>query len=71
MAEKKTPELIARLQVRQAAFGLSDCPNGPDEDGTWPCDPQVVFGGGWAQCQVCGREGNWPQKQVVVERGEA
>jgi hypothetical protein len=33
----------------------SDCPNGPDEEGNWPCDPQGYFG--VMECQVCGRVG--------------
>jgi hypothetical protein len=51
-------------RLRQEAFDLDRCPNGPDEDGTWPCDPQVAYKGGWAECQVCGRVGEWP---AVVE----
>jgi hypothetical protein len=46
-------------RLRQEAFSLNECPNGPDEDGTWPCDPQVAYGGGWAECKVCGRVGEW------------
>ena len=35
------------------------CPNGPDEDGSWPCDPKGYFGD--AECQTCGRTGSWAE----------
>lgn len=47
-------------RLRQEAFDLDHCGNGPDEEGNWPCDPQVIYGGGWAECAVCGRQGRWP-----------
>lgn len=50
-------------RLRQEAFDRSSCPNGPDEDGGWPCDPQVTYGGGWAVCSVCGRGGSWPASE--------
>lgn len=45
--------------LRQDAFARSDCGNGPDEYGNWPCDPQVAFGGQFAECQTCGRVAAW------------
>ena len=60
MSERRNAEL------RQQAFGLGDCPNGPDEDGTWPCDPQVAFGGGVAECQTCGRIGKFPVAETSL-----
>ena len=45
--------------TRQEAYDLGTCPNGPDEYGNWPCDPKVLFGGGYAECQVCGRVAAW------------
>jgi hypothetical protein len=44
-----------RLRIEAAALTQSDCPNGPDEYGNWPCDPQGYFG--VYECQVCGRVG--------------
>ena len=35
----------------------TDCPNGPDEYGHYPCDPKVY--GGIAECRVCGRIARW------------
>jgi hypothetical protein len=61
----------ARKRLRQEAFDLNECTNGPDEDGTYPCDPQVILGGGWAQCQVCGREGKWSSTQAPAKSGAA
>jgi hypothetical protein len=43
---------LRRLRIEASKI---DCPNGPDEDGNWPCDPQGY--GGVAECQVCGRVG--------------
>jgi hypothetical protein len=40
-------------------FDRSECGNGPDEHGEWPCDPQVAFGGAVAECSVCGRVARW------------
>lgn len=54
-------------RLRQEAFGRNECPNGPDEDGNWPCDPQVTYGGGWAECSVCGRAGAWPASNTDSE----
>lgn len=53
-------------EARQDAFDKSDCGNGPDEYGNWPCDPEVVFGDKWAVCSVCGREAAWgePKEQT-------
>lgn len=56
----QTPNRSAatRRELRQKASEVvTDCANGPDEYGNYPCDPQVTFGGGWAVCAVCGREG--------------
>jgi hypothetical protein len=43
---------LRRLNIEASRM---DCPNGPDEDGHWPCDPKGYFG--VAECQVCGRIG--------------
>jgi hypothetical protein len=43
---------LRRLNIEASRM---DCPNGPDEDGHWPCDPKGYFGVG--ECQVCGRIG--------------
>jgi predicted NBD/HSP70 family sugar kinase len=45
-----------RVRVRERLSG--DCPNGPDEYGHYPCDPKGYFG--VAECQTCGRIGQWP-----------
>lgn len=42
---------------KYARAGLNECPNGPDDEGLWPCDPKGYFG--VAECQVCGRTGTW------------
>lgn len=52
-------------RLRQEAFELNECPNGPDEDGTWPCDPKPGYGVAWAECQVCGRVGEYRPKELV------
>ncbi len=44
---------------RCAAFDRGDCTNGADEDGNWPCDPQVLLGCREAECQTCGRVAPW------------
>jgi hypothetical protein len=41
------------------AADMSECPNGPDEDGNWPCNPKGYFG--VAECQVCGWIGAWSE----------
>jgi len=44
----------------KAGYGdqaLNECPNGPDEDGNWPCDPKGYFG--VVECQTCRRIGVW------------
>jgi len=56
----------AHTESRVAAFDKSDCPNGPDEHGDWPCDPKVLFGGREAECQACGRVAAWPATFVRV-----
>jgi hypothetical protein len=43
---------LQRLRIDASRI---DCPNGPDEEGLWPCDPQGYFG--VMECQVCGRVG--------------
>ena len=43
---------LRRLRIEASRM---DCPNGPDEEGNWPCDPQGYFGA--LECQVCGRVG--------------
>lgn len=48
---------------RQETVEPGDCPNGPDEDGHWPCDPKGYFG--VAECQVCGRIGRWVDVAAV------
>lgn len=55
---------LARL--RRDAYDLGSCPNGPDEDGTYPCDPKVLLGGGYAECQVCGRVAAWGRDTTKV-----
>lgn len=46
-------------RLRKEAYDLGGCPNGPDEYGNYPCDPKVLYGGGMAECQVCGRLAVW------------
>lgn len=36
----------------------ASCPNGPDEYGDYPCDPDP-HGDGTATCAVCGWRGRW------------
>jgi hypothetical protein len=58
-----SPErIVVFASARVALFDKGDCPNGPDEDGDWPCDPQVLFGGREAECQTCGRVAAWPKE---------
>jgi hypothetical protein len=45
-----------------------ECANGPDEHGNWPCDPQVLFGGKLAECQVCGRVAAWGHDDELQRR---
>jgi hypothetical protein len=56
-------ENIIRVDIRVPAAADSKCPNGPDEDGTWPCNPQVLYGLAEAECQVCGRVAAWGVEQ--------
>jgi hypothetical protein len=57
--EMSEPTTAANEAERKAAYDHSDCPNGPDEHGNYPCDPQVLLGGGQAECQTCGRIAAW------------
>jgi hypothetical protein len=52
------------FDARQAALDKSDCGNGPDEYGNYPCDPKVLFGGGFAECRVCGRVAPWSETEM-------
>ena len=45
---------LRRLLIEASQIN-SDCLNGPDEDGSWPCDPRGYFG--IFECQICGRVG--------------
>ena len=54
--------------MSQEASELSDCPNGPDEDGNWPCDPKGYFG--VAECQTCGQIGQWVGARVSSVSGK-
>jgi hypothetical protein len=47
-----TDKWASRFNVEASRM---DCPNGPDEEGCWPCDPQGYFG--VMECQICGRVG--------------
>lgn len=49
--------LLAEIERLRELQEPTECSNGPDEDGNWPCDPQVTLDGGWAECRVCGRVG--------------
>jgi hypothetical protein len=51
-------------RLRREAYDTEGCPNGPDEDGSYPCDPKVLLGGEVAECQVCGRVAAWPAKEA-------
>jgi hypothetical protein len=57
--------------ARREAFDHSECGNGPDEYGNWPCEPQVIFGSNDAECQTCGRVAAWkaPAYGVKITRG--
>jgi hypothetical protein len=54
---------LRRLTIEASRM---DCPNGPDEDGNWPCDPKGYFG--VAECQVCGRVGIFPRNPEPSSR---
>lgn len=55
-------ERLGPARSRKTAFDHNGCTNGPDEEGNWPCDPLVVFGGTEAECQVCGRVAAWDER---------
>ncbi len=50
-------------KARREAFDRSDCTNGPDEYGNWPCDPRVLYGDDQAECQTCGRVAAWKEME--------
>ena len=54
-------QIAANRHERVAALDKSDCPNGSDGDGNYPCDPKVLYGGGMAECQTCGRVAAWKE----------
>jgi hypothetical protein len=65
-----SPPLNGALRLeRVELFDRSDCPNGPDEYGNWPCDPQVLLGGHEAECQVCGRVAAWGETKERTKPG--
>lgn len=51
--------------ARREAYDREGCTNGPDEQGNWPCDPQVIYGADEAECQVCGRIAAWKEARHV------
>lgn len=50
---------VSLAEARKAALDKTDCTNGPDEDGNWPCDPKVIYDGREAECQTCGAVAAW------------
>ena len=73
MAEQRdvTALLLALLlaEGRREGFDRSDCSNGPDEYGNWPCEPQRLFGSDEAECQTCGRVATWKERLYGVKIG--
>lgn len=54
------PALVRRFRESIYPADEGGCPNGPDENDDWPCDPKGYFG--VLECQVCGRIGVVPEE---------